>query len=126
MGNFLSALDQANLVKSFDIGRETSMDTENFAFDDSSSTEEIKNFSAVLPGVGVSVLAHALVVVTVDLGDLSGLVVTSEEGDVSGVPHLQAHQKLECLNRVESTVNEISHEDVAGRRDVSSLVEEFK
>jgi len=67
VGNFLSALDQANLVKSFDIGRETSMDTENFAFDDSSSTEEIEDFSAVLPGVGVSVFTHALVVESVDL-----------------------------------------------------------
>jgi len=102
------------------------VDAEDLSFNDGSSAEEVEDFCAVLPGVGVSVFAHALVVVTVDLGDLSGLVVTSEEGDVSGVPHLQAHQKLECLNRVESTVYEISHEDVASLGNVSSLVEEFK
>jgi len=124
--DLLSAFDKANLVESLDIGRKSSVDAEDLSFDDSSSAEEVEDFGAVLPGVGVSVLAHALVVVTVDLGDLSGLMVTSEKGDVTGVPHLQAHQKLECLNRVESTVNKISHEDVAGRRDVSSLVEEFK
>ena len=126
MRDLLSTFDKANLVKSLDIGRKSSVDAEDLSFDDGSSAEEIEDFCAVLPGVGVSVFAHALVVVTVDLGDLSGLVVTSEEGDVSGVPHLQAHQKLECLNRVESTVYEISHEDVASLGNVTSLVEEFK
>jgi len=125
VGNFLSALDQANLVESFDIGGETSMDTENFAFDDSSSAEEIEDFSAVLPGVGVSVFTHALVVESVDLGDLSGLVVTSEESDVAGVLQLQAHQECECLYGVETTVNEIAHKNVAGLGNFSSLVEEL-
>jgi hypothetical protein len=60
------------------------------------------------------------------LGDLSGLVVSTEESDVSGVLHLEAHQKLESLNRVEAAINKISHEDVAGLGNVSTLVEKLE
>ena len=125
MRDLLSTFDKANLVKSLNIGRKSSVDAEDLSFNDGSSAEEIEDFCAVLPGVGVSVFTHALVVESVDLGDLSSLVVTSEESDVAGVLQLQAHQELECLYGVETTVNEIAHKNVAGLGNFSSLVEEL-
>jgi hypothetical protein len=53
-------------------------------------------------------------------------VISSEESNVSRVSQLQAHQKLESLNRVETTINEISHEDVASVGDLASLVKKLK
>lgn len=44
---------------------------------------------------------------------------------MSRVSQLQAHQKLESLNRVETTINEISHEDVASVGDLASLVKKL-
>jgi hypothetical protein len=52
-------------------------------------------------------------------------MISSQEGDMSWVFQLEAQQKLEGLNRVESSVNKISHEDVSGVWDLATLVEKF-
>jgi len=96
--NFLAAFDKADLVKSLNIGRKTSMDAENFALDNGTGAKQIEDFGAVLPRVSVSILAHALIVVSIDLRDLASLMVSTEESDVSGVLHFQAEQELESLN----------------------------
>ena len=41
----------------------------------------VKTYGEVLPDVGVAVLPEALVVESVDLRDLAGLVVATEDGD---------------------------------------------
>ena len=99
------------------------MDAEDFTLDNSSDTEVIEDFSAVFPRVSISVLSNGLVIEAVHGGDLSSLVVSSQQGDVSWVLELQAEQKLEGLDRVETSVNEISHEDVSSVWDLTTLVE---
>lgn len=61
------------------------MDTEDFAFNDSSNTEIVEDFSAIFPRVGVSILSDCLIIKTVNSCNLSSLVVTSEQGDVSWI-----------------------------------------
>ena len=73
------------------------MDAENLALDNSSNTEIVENLSAVLPWVGISILSNGLIVETIYGCDLSGLMVTSQESDVSWVLQLEAEQKLESL-----------------------------
>jgi len=63
------------------------MNAEDFAFNDSTNTKVVENFSTVFPRVGVSILSNGLIVEAIDGGDLSGLVVTSEERDVTWVFH---------------------------------------
>jgi hypothetical protein len=53
-------------------------------------------------------------------------VVTSQQSDVVRPFELKAHQKLEGLNRIKTTIDEISHEDVACVWDVSTLVEKLE
>ena len=53
-------------------------------------------------------------------------MVSSEKGDVSWVLQLKAQQKLEGLNRVEASVDEVTHENVSGVWDLSSLVEQLQ
>ena len=48
----------------------------------------VEQVSEVLPHVGIAILAEALVVEAVDLGDLPGLVVPPEDGDPAAVPDL--------------------------------------
>lgn len=102
------------------------MDAENFALDNGSDAEIVEDFGAVLPWVGVAVLSDGLVVEAVDGGDLTSLVIASQQGNVGWVLHLETEQQLECLDRVESTIDEITHENVAGVRDLTALVEELE
>jgi len=101
------------------------MDAENFSLDDSSDTKIIEHFGAVLPRISISILSNGLIVETVDGGDLSGLVISSEQCDVSWVLQFEAQQKLESLNRVESSVHEVSHEDVSSIWNFTTFVEKF-
>ena len=99
------------------------MDAEDLSLNDGTNTEVVENFCAVLPRVGISVLSNGLVIEAIDGGDLSGLVVTSQEGDVSWVLQLQAQEKLECLNRVEPSVHKVAHENIACVWDLATLIE---
>ena len=64
------------------------MDTEDTVIDDCRKAEVIKNFGAILPDVHASILLEALVVKTVDLRDLSRLVVAANESDAVWIPYL--------------------------------------
>ena len=123
MWGFHSSFEKSDLVKSLNIGREATVDTKDLAFDDGTEAEVVEDFHAVLPRVGVSVLAHIFVVITIHAGDLARFVVTSQKGDVGGVLELKAHEKLESLNGVVSAVNVVSHEDITCGGDKASLIE---
>jgi len=126
MRDLLSPLDETDLVKGLDIGGKTTVNAEDLAFYNGSNSEEIEHFGAVLPGVGVTILAHGLVVETVHLGDLACLVVSSEQSDMARVLQFEAEEILEGLNGIEPAIDKITHEDVAGVWDVTALVKEFE
>jgi len=98
MWGFHTSLKKSDLVKSLDIGRKTTVHAHDLALDNSGQNEVIEDLHAVLPGVGVSVLAHVLIEEAVDGRNLARLVVTSQDGDMGWVLELQAHKKLESFN----------------------------
>jgi len=61
-------------------------------FDEGSEREEVEEVGEVFPDVGIAVLAQALVVETVDLGNLAGLVVTAEDGDALWVTDFEGDE----------------------------------
>ena len=126
VGNFHAPVDKADLIEGLDFWGETSMDAEDLSFDDGSDAEVIEDFSAVLPGVNVTILAHGLFVETVDGGDTTGLVVTSEESDAVRPLQFEAEEELEGLNGVVAAIDEITHEDVAGVGDLTALFEKLE
>ena len=71
MGNFLESLKGADVVECFDAGGQSSMQAEELVLNDCGEWNEIEKFSQTLPDVGVAVLAAALIVEAVNLGDLS-------------------------------------------------------
>ena len=68
----------------------------------------IEGLGEELPHVGVAVLAQALVVEAIHLGDLAGLVVAAEDGDAAGVADLESDEEGDGLDRVVSTVDVVA------------------
>jgi hypothetical protein len=88
----------------------------DLVLDESCEGEVVEEIGEVPPYVGVSVLPQALVVETVDLGDLARFVVASEDGDAIAVPQLHRDEEGDGLDGVVSSVYVITHEEVVGIR----------
>ena len=85
----------------------------------------VEAVGAGAPDVGVAVLAHALVVEAVDLGDLAALVVAADQRDAVRVPHLERQQQQEGLDRVEAAVDKVPEEEVGCPRGVPARHEQL-
>lgn len=64
------------------------MNTKNLTINNSSKNEKVKNLATRLPDAGIAVLLLAFLIETVDLSDLTGLVVTTNESDLIWVPEI--------------------------------------
>jgi hypothetical protein len=82
MGNLLGACDNADLIECSNFGRETTVNTEYSAINDSSQGEEVEDLTAGLPDGGISVLLLTFLVKAVYLGDLARLMVSANECDL--------------------------------------------
>ena len=72
MRNLNFSIDSSNLVDCFDLRAETSMDTEGFSVNDGTNRQIVKYFSAVLPGIWVSVFSVDFVIKAINCRNLSG------------------------------------------------------
>ena len=99
------------------------MHAENFVVDDGSQRQIVEYFSAVSPDIDWTILAEALVVEAIDLGNLSALVVASDQRDAFWVSDLEGEQKQERFHRVVASVNEIAHKQVIRIGTFSSHLE---
>lgn len=85
------------------------MKTEDLVVDQGSEGKVVKEVGEVLPDIGVSVFAKTLVVETVDLGDLTGLVVSSKNGDSLRVSDLEGDEKGDGLDGVVTSINIVTY-----------------
>lgn len=81
MGDLLSSSDDADLVEGADLRTQAAVDAENLAINDCAEDEEVENLTAGFPHRRVAVLLLALLVKSVDLGDLSRFVISANESD---------------------------------------------
>jgi hypothetical protein len=86
MRNLLSTSNDADLINSADFRAESSVNAEDLTINDSGKDEEVKDLAAGLPNRGVAVLLLTLLVEAVDLSDLTGFVVATDESDLIRVP----------------------------------------
>lgn len=66
------------------------MNTKYFSINDSSKWEVIKNVGTVLPRVGIPVFSDYFIIESVNLGDLSGFMITSKKSNVLRISYFQA------------------------------------
>lgn len=81
------------------------MQAEDLVLDKGGEGEEIEEIGEVLPHVRVAILSKAFVVKSIDLRDLAGLVISSEDGDTLGVADLKAHKEGDRLDGVVAAVD---------------------
>lgn len=105
MRNLLDAVKRSDVVQRVDAGGETTVETEDLVVDEGGQREVVEEVGEVLPDVGVAVLSEALVVEAVDLGDLAGLVVATEDGDAGGVSDLEGDEEGDGLDGVIATID---------------------
>jgi hypothetical protein len=105
MGHFLDAVQGPDVVKGVNGRAQSTVQTEDLVFDESSEGEVVEEVGKVFPHIGVAVFAETLVIETVNLRDLSGLVVSTEDGNTLGVTNLQADQEGHSLNGVVTSID---------------------
>jgi hypothetical protein len=83
--DLLGASNNTNLIDGSNLRAQSTMNTENLTVNNSSQDEKIKNLAAGFPNRCISILLLALLVETVNLGDLTGFMIASDEGNLVGV-----------------------------------------
>lgn len=93
VGDFLYAVQSADVVEGVDAGGEAAVETEDLVLDQCRQGEVVEEIGEVFPDGGVAVFAQAFVVETVDLGDLTGFVVAAQDGDAVWVADFEGDEE---------------------------------
>ena len=94
-------------------------------FNQGSQGKVIKEIGKVFPNIHVSVFHQAFVVEAVDLCDLPRFVIATKNGDAMSKPYFERHEKRDRLDRVVSSVDVVSHEEIICIWRVSSDAEQL-
>ncbi len=89
----LKPVQRLDVIERVDGWAESTVQAEYLRVHEGSQREIVEKVGEVLPDVGVAVLAQALVVEPVNLGDLTRLVVATEDGDPVLVAHLEKQRQ---------------------------------
>lgn len=125
VGNFLEAVDGANVVEGIDRRGETSVKAEDLIIDKSGKREIVEEVGKEFPNVGVAVLSQAFVVETVNLGDLPRFVITAEDGNAVAVAYFHRDEEGDGLDGIVTPIDVVSHEEVIRIGRVAAYSKEF-
>lgn len=125
VGDLAEAVDDFDLVDAVDGGREAAVDAENLVVDDNTEGEEVEHVGEVVPNAGVAVLARALGVEAVALGDAAALVVAADQVDAVRVAQLEADKQRDGLDAEHAAVDVVTQEEVVGVGAPAADLEDF-
>lgn len=100
------------MVESVDTWTQTSVQTEDLTVNEGSQRQVIEQIREILPDICVSVFSKTFIVESVDLGDLTGLVVAAQYRNTLAVTNLEGHEESDGLDGVVASVNVVTHEEV--------------
>ena len=79
----------------------------------------------MLPHVSIAVFSEALIVEAIYLRDLLTLVVSSKDRNTLGITNFETDEKCDGLDRVVSSINVVTHEQVVVVGYLPTNIEEF-
>lgn len=89
VGHLLFAIYGAYLVKSLNTWRQSSVHAKDASVNDGRETQVVEDFSAISPYGDTSIFTQTFIVKTVDLGDLTRLMIPSNQCDSVWISDLQ-------------------------------------
>lgn len=96
--HLLYTVESSDVIKGIDAWGETPVEAEYLVVDEGGKREVVEEVGEVLPNVGIAVLSEALIVEAIDLRDLAGFVVATEDGDSLGVADLESNKEGDRLD----------------------------
>lgn len=84
------------------------METKDLVVDKSCEREVVEKICEILPYVCVAILSKTLIIKSVDLGDLAGLVVATEDGDSLWEADFEGDEEGDGFDRVVASVDVVS------------------
>lgn len=107
--HFLNSIERADIIQRVDTWRKATVEAEYLVLDQRRKWEVVEEIGKVLPNAGVAVFAETLVVETVDLCDLAGLMVSTQDSDALGIADLECDKQSDGLNGEVSTINIVTY-----------------
>jgi hypothetical protein len=108
MRNLLYTIQCSDVIKGIDAGGETSVQAEYLVIDQGGEGEVVEQIGEVLPYVRIAIFSETFIVEPIDLCDLTGFVVATEDGDALGISDFQGYEEGDGLNGVVTSINIIA------------------
>jgi hypothetical protein len=106
--NFLYTIKCSDVIEGIDAGGKTSVEAEDLVVDEGGEGEVVEEIGEVLPYIGVAIFAETLIIEPVDLCDLAGFVVATEDGDTLRISNFEGYEKSDSLNGIVASINIIA------------------
>lgn len=106
--HLLYTIKGADVIEGIDARRKTTMQAEDLIVDQCSKGKVIEQIGEIFPDVGVAILSKTFIIETIYLGDLTGFVVASEDGDALGISDLEGNKQRHGLHREVASIDIIT------------------
>jgi hypothetical protein len=113
MWNFLYTIECSDVIKGIDAGGETSVEAEDLVVDKGGEGEVVEEIREVLPYVRVAIFAETLIIEPIDLCDLAGFVVATEDGDALRVSDFEGYKESDGFDGIVTSINIVALSDVS-------------
>jgi len=110
MWNFLYTIECSDVVEGIDAGGETTVEAEYLVVDEGGKREIVKEIGEVLPYVGVTIFSETFIIEPIDLCDLAGFVIATENGDALRISNFEGNEESDSFNGIVTSINIITHE----------------
>ena len=101
------------------------MYTENPIINNSSKRQKIEYFCAKPPNINRSILPQTLIIKSINLSNLSTLMISPNQSNLIPIPNLQRQKQKESLYRMEPPIDEITHENIISFRTIPPHLEQL-
>lgn len=123
--DLLNAILLSNLVDVVDTWGETTVEAKHLLVNKGSQWQVVEELGEDLPHVSITILSQAFVIKSIHLRDSACLVVSSEDMDTGWVADLVCDQKGHGLDRVVTTIDVVTHEEVVIIWNIASNFEKL-